>query len=100
MQAHVAAGAARMHITAGIVVHFQKQFHGMWPRLFGACITVTMILGIAAPTGWSQQAQQKRRRELERARAVRPRHFLPITGTRAGLLGSGCARTAARAYTG
>src|SRR5438132_7418301 len=64
MQAHAAAGAARMHITAGIVVHFQKQFHGMWPRLFGACITVTMILGIAAPTGWSQQAQQKGRREL------------------------------------
>src|SRR5437899_1338669 len=98
MQAHVAAGAARMHITAGIVVHFQKQFHGMWPRLFGACITVTMILGIAAPTGWSQQAQQKGRRELELSRAVRPWEFLPITGTRAGLLGNESGRMEAWVY--
>src|SRR5438132_320604 len=98
MQAHVAAGAARMHITAGIVVHFQKQFHGRWPRLFGACITVTMILGIAAPAGWSRQAQEKGRRELELSRAVRPWEFLPITGTRAGLLGNESGRMEAWVY--
>src|SRR5436190_2184658 len=87
MQAHHAAGAARIHTTAGTRVYFQRQFHGMWLRLFGVCFVATMILGIGVPTGWSQHTHQKTR-ELELSRAVRPWEFLPITGTRAGLLGN------------
>src|SRR5438105_13848106 len=87
MQAHHAAGAARMHTTAGTRVYFQRQFHGMWLRLFGVCIALAMIFGIGVPTGWSQQVQEKTR-ELELSRAVRPWEFLPITGTGAGLLGN------------
>ena len=55
--------------------------------MFGVCFVATMILGIGVPTGWSQQTHQKTR-ELELSRAVRPWEFLPITGTRAGLLGN------------
>src|SRR6266576_2114494 len=69
MQAYDAARAARRHTTAGTVVHFRKQFQWMWPRLFGACIAATMILGIGVPTGWSQQARDKAH-ELELARGA------------------------------
>src|SRR6266481_2223831 len=55
-------------------------------RLLGACIAATMIAGITAPIGSSQRAQEKPR-EMELSRAVRPWEFLPIPGTRAGLLG-------------
>src|SRR5690348_15539252 len=94
MQAHHAASAARMHITAGAVVHFQKQFHGMWLRMLGACAAATLMLGIGAAPGWCQQATH----ELELSRAVRPWEFLPITGTRAGLLGNESGRMEAWVY--
>jgi glycogen debranching enzyme len=56
-----------------------------------------MIMGIAAPAGWSQQAQQKPR-DLELSRAVRSWEFLPVTGTRAGLLGNESGRMEAWVY--
>ncbi len=66
-------------------------------RLFGACLAATMILGIGAPAGRSQQAQEKPQ-ELELSRAVRPWEFLPVTGTRAGLLGNESGRMEAWVY--
>src|SRR5713226_8795222 len=97
MQAHDAPGAARMHITPGTEVHFHGQFKWLRQRLLGVCITATMIMGIGATAGWSQQAQEKPR-ELELSRAVRPWEFLPLTGTRAGLLGDESGRMEAWVY--
>src|SRR5712691_8552500 len=97
MQAHDAAGATRMHTTPGTPVYFQKLFQWMRLRLFGACFAATVILGIGAPTGWGQQAQEKSR-DLELSRAVRPWEFLPVTGNRAGLLGDESGRMEAWVY--
>ena len=97
MQAHHAAGAARMHTTAGAVVYFQELFHGKWLRLLGVCFAAAVMLGIGVPKGWSQQTRQKTH-ELELSRAVRPWEFLPITGTRAGLLGNESGRMEAWVY--
>src|SRR6266852_988902 len=97
MQAHDAAGATRMHTTPGTPVYFQKLFQWMRLRLFGACLAATVILGIGAPAGWGQQAQEKSR-DLELSRAVRPWEFLPVTGTRAGLLGNESGRMEAWVY--
>ncbi len=97
MQAHGAAGATRMHITPGILVRFRKQFPWMRLRLFGVCIAATVMMGIGAAAGWSQQPQGKSR-ELELSRAVRPWEFLPVTGTRAGLLGNESGRMEAWVY--
>src|SRR5713226_6689735 len=97
MQAHYAAGAARMHITLGTPVYFQKLFQWMRLRVFRACLAATVILGIGAPAGWGQQAQEKSR-DLELSRAVRPWEFLPVTGTRAGLLGNESGRMEAWVY--
>jgi len=55
------------------------------------------MLGIGVPKCWSQQAQQKAH-DLELSRAVRPWEFLPITGTRAGLLGNESGRMEAWVY--
>src|SRR5437660_12193808 len=69
----------------------------MWLRLFGVCVAAALMLGIGVPKGWSQQAQQKAH-ELELSREVRPWEFLPITGTRAGLLGNESGRIEAWVY--
>ncbi len=66
-------------------------------RLLGACIAATTIAGITVPIGSSQRAQEKPR-EMELSRAVRPWEFLPITGTRAGLLGDESGRMEAWVY--
>ncbi len=60
-------------------------------------MAATVILGIGAAAGWSQQAQEKPH-ELELSRSVRPWEFLPITGTRAGLLGNESGRIEAWVY--
>src|SRR5712692_823946 len=97
MQAHGAAGAIRMYITPGKPVHSQKLLRWMRQRVFGACMMATVILGIGAAAGWSQQAQEKAH-ELELSRAVRPWEFLPVTGQRAGLLGNESGRMEAWVY--
>ena len=97
MQAHDAAGAARMHTTPGTQVHSKKQFAWIRLRLLGALIAATMIAGITGPLGWSQQAEENSH-PLELSRAVRPWEFLPITGTRAGLLGNESGRMEAWVY--
>src|SRR6266446_7029755 len=86
-----------MYITPGTPIYFQKLFQWMRLRLFGACLAATVILGIGAPTGWGQQAQEKSR-DLELSRAVRLWEFLPVTGTRAGLLGNESGRMEAWVY--
>src|SRR5882724_8018391 len=97
MQAHDAAGAARMHTTPGTQVHSKKQFAWIRLRLLGALIAATMIAEITGPLGWSQQAEENSH-PLELSRAVRPWEFLPITGTRAGLLGNESGRMEAWVY--
>jgi len=61
------------------------------------CAAVTLIIGMGAPAGLGQQATEKPR-DLELSRAVRPWEFLPITGTRAGLLGNESGRMEAWVY--
>jgi glycogen debranching enzyme len=97
MQARYAAGATRMHTTPGTPVRSQKQFEWMRLKLFDASIVAAVILGIGVPAGWSQQMQE-RPHKLELSRAVRPWEFLPVTGTRAGLLGSESGRMEAWVY--
>src|SRR6266849_4859733 len=97
MQARDAAGATRMHTTPGTPVRSQKQFEWMRLKFFGASIVAAVILGIGVPSGWSQQMQEKPH-DLELSRAVRPWEFLPVTGTRAGLLGNESGRMEAWVY--
>ena len=97
MQARDAAGATRMHTTPGTPVRSQKQFERIRLKLFGASIMAAVILGIGVLAGWSQQMQEKPH-NLELSRAVRPWEFLPVTGTRAGLLGDESGRMEAWVY--
>src|SRR5712692_6560277 len=97
MQARDAAGAARVHTTPGTSVRSQKQFEWMRLRFFGASIVAAVMLGIGVPSGWSQQMQEKPH-NLELSRAVRRWEFLPVTGTRAGLLGDESGRMEAWVY--
>src|SRR3989441_2418918 len=87
MQARDAAGATRMHTTPGTPVRSQKQFEWMRLKFLGAFIVAAVIRGLGVPAGWSQQMQEKPH-SLQLSRAVRPWEFLPVTGTRAGLLGN------------
>src|SRR5882762_2303200 len=97
MQARDAAGAARMDTTPGTVLRSPKQFEWMRQNFFCASIVAAVILGIGVTTGWGQQIQEKPR-ALELSRAVRPWEFLPVTGTRAGLLGDESGRMEAWVY--
>src|SRR5438309_6555232 len=97
MQARDAAGATRMHTTPGTPVRSQKQFEWMRLKFLGAFIVAAVILGIGVPAGWSQQMQEKPH-SLQLSRAVRPWEFLPVTGTRAGLLGNESGRMEAWVY--
>jgi glycogen debranching enzyme len=97
MQAHDAAEANRMHSTPGTPVHPKKQTEWMRLRLFGAWLAATVIMGIGAPAGLGQQASETPPR-LELSRTVRPWEFLPVTGTRAGLLGNESGRMEAWVY--
>src|SRR5467141_358635 len=86
-----------MHITLGTLRHSQKQFGWIRLKLISACIGAMAIMGMGAPAGWSQQTPEPAPR-LELSRAVRPWEFLPITGTRAGLLVNECGRMEAWVY--
>jgi glycogen debranching enzyme len=97
MQARDAAGAARMLTTPGKAVHSPKQFEWTRVRFFSTCLASALLLGIGTPVAWSQQMETKAH-ELELSRAVRPWEFLPITGTRAGLLGNESGRMEAWVY--
>src|SRR6266704_4061950 len=96
MQAQDAARATRMPISRGIPALIRKRFQSMWAKRFRAC-GATLILGIWAPAGVSQQAQETSR-GLELSRTVRQWEFLPITGMRAGLLGNESGRMEAWVY--
>ena len=97
MQVHDAAGATRMHITRAIPIPFQRQYRWTWVKRFEACLAGALLLGIGAPAGWGQQAEEKPG-ELELSRGVRPWEFLPVTGMRAGLLGNESGRMEAWVY--
>src|SRR5260370_3242818 len=97
MQAYNATGATRMLITLGTLTLCQKQAGWLWIKLIGAFIAAMASMGMGASAGWSQQAPEPAPR-LELSRAVRPWEFLPITGTRAVLLGNESGRMEAWVY--
>src|SRR6266853_5791628 len=86
-----------MHITLGTLRHSQKQFGWIRLKLIVAFIAATASIGIGAPSGWGQQPPEPQSR-LELSRAVRPWEFLPITGTRAAILGNESGRMKAWVY--
>jgi len=86
-----------MQITPGTAVRSQEQFEWMQLRLLGACLAAMVMMGIGAPSVWSQQMKENPH-DLELSRAVRPWEFLPVTGTRAGLLGNESGRMEAWVY--
>ena len=87
-----------MHTTPGMLPHSKEQFGWKWLKRIGACIAATVVVGIGASSGWSQQTPEQQPVRLELSRGVRPWEFLPITGTRAGLLGNESGRMEAWVY--
>jgi glycogen debranching enzyme len=86
-----------MHITPGIPKHYRTRVGWRWIRRFGAWGAAAAIAGICVPVGRSQQTSETRH-QLELSRTVRPWEFLPVTGTRAGLLGNESGRMEAWVY--
>jgi len=86
-----------MHITPGIPKHYRTRVGWRWIRRFGAWGAAAAITGICVPVGRSQQTSETRH-QLELTRTVRPWEFLPVTGTRAGLLGNESGRMEAWVY--
>ncbi|GAC1700593.1 MAG: hypothetical protein NVS9B4_02260 [Candidatus Acidiferrum sp.] len=97
LQARDTAVATRMHILRDSSIPFRKQFRWLRLELVGACVAVALSMGIAAPPSLSQQSQEAPH-PLALTRAVHPWEFLPITGTRAGLLGNEAGRMEAWVY--
>jgi glycogen debranching enzyme len=62
-----------------------------------ACAAAALGAGICVPGAFGQQTE-KAQEQLELTRTVRPWEFLPVTGTRAGLLGNETGRMEAWVY--
>jgi glycogen debranching enzyme len=97
MQAHYAAAATRMHTSQKIHSYFRKHFLASGQQALRVLGAFALILGVCAPCDSSQERKEARD-ALELSRAVRPWEFLPITGTRAGLLGNESGRMEAWVY--
>jgi len=97
LQANDAAAAIRMNFSQEIPPPFRKRFCRMWKRLCVACTVATLGTGISVPTAVGQQ-MEKAPEQLELSRTVRPWEFLPVMGTRAGLLGNESGRMEAWVY--
>jgi glycogen debranching enzyme len=69
----------------------------MWMSLCCACAAAALGAGICVPGAFGQQTE-KAQEQLELTRTVRPWEFLPVTGTRAGLLGNETGRMEAWVY--
>jgi hypothetical protein len=87
LQANDAAAAIRMNFSQELPDSFRKRNWRMWMRLCCACAAAALGAGICVPGGFGQQPE-KAPEQLELTRTVRPWEFLPVTGTRAGLLGN------------
>ena len=97
LQALNATGALRMHITPRTPETCQRKIGWRWIRRFVAWATSAAVAGICVPAGLSQQAAEAPL-HLELSRTVRPWEFLPVTGTRAALLGNEAGRMEAWVY--
>jgi glycogen debranching enzyme len=96
MQAHDAAAATQMHTSRTIQSPIRKQLCKKRRRVF-LTLAAAALLAVCVPRGWSQERKETPH-TLELSRAVRPWEFLPITGTRAGLLGNESGRMEAWVY--
>jgi len=86
LQANDAAAAIRMDFSQEIPARFRKRNCRVWISLCCACAAAALGAGICVPAAFGQQ-MEKGPEQLELSRTVRPWEFLPVTGTRAGLLG-------------
>src|SRR5262245_15531145 len=96
LQARSAAGTVRMHISQETLFHSRMQSRWRWGRI-GMVAAPALAAGIWVTLG-SSQVRQEEPSTLELTRAVRPWEFLPIAGTRAGLLGKESGRMEAWVY--
>jgi len=86
LQANDAAAAIRMNFSQELPDSFRKRNWRMWMRLCCACAAAALGAGICVRGAFGQQGE-KAAEQMELTRTVRPWEFLPVTGTRAGLLG-------------
>jgi glycogen debranching enzyme len=97
LQANDAAAAIRMDFSQEIPACFRKRNLRVWISLCRACAAAALGAGICVPAALGQQ-MEKAPEQLELSRTVRPWEFLPVTGTRAGLLGDETGRMEAWVY--
>jgi glycogen debranching enzyme len=90
-----------MRITPGTPDHYRKALGWAWiGRLTAwaiACATTAAIAALYAPSGRGQGSSEMPH-QIELSRTVRPWEFLPVTGTRAALLGNETGRMEAWVY--
>jgi glycogen debranching enzyme len=97
LQANDAAAAIRMNFLQEIPTSSRKRNWRLWMSLCSASAAAALGAGICVPTAFGQQ-MEKAPEQLELTRTVRPWEFLPVTGTRAGLLGNETGRMEAWVY--
>jgi len=97
LQANDAAAAIRMNFSQELPARFRKRNWRAWISLCRACAAAALGAGICVPAALGQQ-MEKGPEQLELSRTVRRWEFLPVTGTRAGLLGDETGRMEAWVY--
>src|SRR5690242_4313872 len=75
-----------MEVSRDISDCVQEKFYKVWPSQVFVCIMAILGIAAAAPAARGQQ-QKEGPPTMELSRTIRPREFLPITGTRAALFG-------------
>jgi glycogen debranching enzyme len=73
------------------------QFCRKWRKRVIACVATILSIGAAVPGALGEQKKEAPH-PLELSRTVRPWEFLPVTGTRAALLGNESGRVEAWVY--
>lgn len=86
-----------MKISRNFSEYFPGQFCWSLRKQAIICIAAVLILGAEASRSWSQQIKNAPH-SLELSRTARPWEFLPMTGTRAALLGNEAGRMEAWVY--
>jgi glycogen debranching enzyme len=97
LQVRDKATATSMQVTHFIVFVSSPRFQGMLLGCLRACLVMALGVGTWLPAAEGQHAPATPA-SLTLTRPVRPWEFLPITGTRAGLLGNETGRMEAWVY--
>ena len=77
--------------------YLRRQFCRKWRKRAITCVAMILSVGAAGPSALGDQKKEAAH-PLELSRTVRPWEFLPVTGTRAALLGNESGRIEAWVY--